>query len=80
MLASMQSCALITVSGQNGDSGGLGATPKAAEFGNNFTLVGSIFVPNGTLSFKNNLIATGAFLGKWVSIGNNATLTLESGW
>jgi Concanavalin A-like lectin/glucanases superfamily/Bacterial TSP3 repeat len=70
----------IFVTGQNGDSGELGATPFAADFGNNLTFDASIFVPNGTLSIKNNLKATGALIGKWVEIGNNASLTLQSGW
>lgn len=68
------------VTGQNGNTGDLGATPAAAEFGNNDTLVASVFVPNGTLSMGKDTQASGAFLGKWVTIGNNTTLTLDSGW
>ena len=33
--------------------------------------------------FTSSLLArmgTGALIGKWVTIGNNAALTLESGW
>ena len=70
----------IVVTGQNGDTGELGSTPQAAAFGNNLTLVASLFVPNGALSINNNGKLTGALIGKWVSIGNNATLTLGSGW
>jgi hypothetical protein len=68
------------VTGQNGDTGDLGATPAAAAFGNNDILAASIFVPNGTLNIGKDTQASGAFLGKWVTIGNNTTLTLDSGW
>jgi hypothetical protein len=68
------------VTGQNGDTGDLGATPAAAEFGNNDIIAASIYVPNGTLNIGNDTQASGAFLGKWVSVGNNTTLTLDSGW
>jgi hypothetical protein len=70
----------ILVTGQNGNDGSLGTTPLAVEFGNYSTLAASVFVPNGTLSIDNDTNASGAFLGKWVMVGNNTTLTLDSGW
>jgi hypothetical protein len=70
----------IFVTGQNGDDGSLGATPPAAEFGNYAILAASVFVPNGTLVVDNNVTATGAFLGKWVTASKNTIFTLDSGW
>ena len=70
----------LIVTGQNGDDGSLAATPVAVEFNNNYTITASVYAPNGTLEIKNNGNATGAFIGKWVTIGNNATFALDSGW
>ena len=70
----------MIVTGQNGDDGSLGATPVAVQFGNNNKTTANVYAPNGTLALQNNVICTGAFIGRWVSVGNNASLTLESGW
>lgn len=68
----------IFVTGINGNNGNIGVTPKAAEFGAQNTIGANIYVPNGTLWLKQNAVASGAFLGKWVVIGESAQLTLDS--
>ena len=71
---------LIYVTGQNGNNGNLGSTPKAAQIGTDNTLTASIYAPNGTLLVKQNSVVRGALLGKWVNVGVGVSLTLESGW
>ena len=68
------------VTGQNGNTGAIEETPAAVNFGNNTTITASVYAPNGTLNIGQNAHATGAFLARWVTIANNVTLTLESGW
>ncbi|MGE0131245.1 MAG: RCC1 domain-containing protein [Blastocatellales bacterium] len=69
---------VIYVAGQNGQSGELGATPKAAVFGQLSTLKANVVVPNGTLLLRQRTEATGAFFGKWAQAGQQVKLTLES--
>ena len=69
---------VIYVAGQNGQSGTLGADPKAAVFGQITTLKANVVVPNGTLLLRQRTEATGAFFGKWVQAGQQVKLTLES--
>jgi hypothetical protein len=69
---------VIYVAGQNGQSGTLGADPKAAVFGQLSTLKANVVVPNGTLLLRQRTEATGAFFGKWVQAGQQVKLTLES--
>lgn len=71
---------VIYVTGQNGNTGNIGATPKAAKFGINSTVIANVYVPNGTLWLRQGSEATGAFLAKWVIVGLSATVTHESGW
>lgn len=71
---------MIYVNGVNGTSGAINATPYAAVFGNNTTLTANVFVPNGTLQISHFSRATGAFIGKWVRIGEGVELALESGY
>jgi RHS repeat-associated protein len=71
---------LIYVTGINGGTGGLGATPKAAKFGIATTVQANVYVPNGTLWLRQNGQFTGAFLGKWVILGIGATAEHLSQW
>ncbi|RME44663.1 MAG: PKD domain-containing protein [Chloroflexi bacterium] len=71
---------LIYVTGQNGRSGRLGATPKAAKFGMRSTVIANIYVPNGTLWLRQKTRATGAFLGRWVVVGRNVEVKWQSGF
>jgi hypothetical protein len=70
----------IYVLGVNGNNGNLNTSPKAAQFGLNNSIYANVFVPNGTLYIRQNSEATGSFFGKWVVIGQNVTLTQDSGW
>ncbi len=69
---------IFYVTGVNGSSGNIGATPKAAQFGTGTVMEANVYVPNGTLFIKANSIATGSFIGKWVTIGEDVNLTLDS--
>jgi len=71
---------VIYILGTNGKNGYLGASPKAAVLGLDSKIFANIYVPNGTLHIRHGSEATGAFLGKWVLIGNDVTLILGSGW
>lgn len=71
---------LIIVTGINGTTGAIGATPKAIDIGQNNTLVANVYAPNGTLNLKQGTVATGAFLARWVDVGPNVELTLASGY
>lgn len=68
----------IFVTGINGGSGNLGATPKAAQFGQNSIVQANIYAPNGTLILQQGATGVGAFLGKWVVMGENVELTKDS--
>ncbi len=70
----------IIVTGINGNTGNIGATPKAATFGVQSSVIANVHVPNGTLQLHQGTTGIGAFLGKWVIVGNNAELTLDSGF
>ena len=71
---------VIYVNGINGGTGNLGATPKAAKFGIGTIVQANVYVPNGTLWLRQNGQFTGAFLGKWVTLGIGATATHLSQW
>ncbi len=66
--------------GINGTTGAIDATPEAARFGVGSTVRANVYAPNGLLRVWENSTATGAFLGKWVRIGKNSTVTLEDGF
>ncbi|MFN8440638.1 MAG: LamG-like jellyroll fold domain-containing protein [Caldilineaceae bacterium] len=66
------------VAGRNGTNGGLSETPKAVSIGQNSTLKLNLLAPNGTVQMDQTIVATGAFMGRWVSWGQNSTLTLAS--
>ena len=69
----------IYVNGSNGNTGNLGATPKAAQIGYTNTLRANIYAPNGTVWIKQGTVAEGAFIGRDVKIGKNVQVTLNSG-
>jgi hypothetical protein len=68
----------IYVNGINGNTGNLGASPKAAKIGKNNILHANIYAPNGTLLVKQNSSATGALIGKDVIVGYNLEVTLAT--
>ena len=71
----------IEVSGINGTTGTLTATPPAAGFGTGNTVTALMLVPNGTLSFGTGAVAKGAFLGRDVDIGGSgAQFTFQDGF
>lgn len=71
---------VIHVLGINGNTGKLGATPKAAKFGIGTSILANVYVPEGTLWLRQNGQFTGSFLGRWVILGIGASAELESGW
>lgn len=66
------------VAGINGNSGNLGATPKAAKLGIGTVVEANFYVPNGTLHIRQNALVTGAFLGRDVQVGLGAQVSLDS--
>ncbi len=71
---------VVYITGINGNNGNLGATPKAAKFGVQNIIEANVYVENGTLLLKQNTVATGAFLGKWVIGGVSTEFTHDSGF
>jgi hypothetical protein len=67
----------IIVTGINGSTGALDATPKTIEFGLQNTIAATVSAPNGTLWVKGG-VASGAFLGRWVIIGEQVRVTHAS--
>ena len=78
----------IIVLGQNGRNGnpstslraGPNAEHRAAKFGERNKVIANVYVPNGTLWLKEKTDAEGAFIAKWVVVGEDVELTLASGW
>ena len=78
----------IIVLGQNGRNGnpstslraGPNAEPRAAKFGERNKVIANVYVPNGTLWLREKTDATGAFIARWVVVGEDVELTLASGW
>jgi hypothetical protein len=54
----------LEVSGTNGTTGAITATPKAAAFGTGNTVRALVLLPNGTLFADTGFAGTGAFLGR----------------
>ena len=69
---------VIYVNDINGDNGNIGATPKAADFGMNTVLHANVYAVNGTLHVRGGSEVIGALLGRWVDVGSNVTLELDS--
>jgi len=71
----------IEVSGINGTSGALGATPPAASVGTGATLTALVLVPNGTLVAGTGISATGAFMARDLDIGGAGShITFQDGF
>ena len=66
----------ISVSGSDGAN----QSPPAASIGANTQIVSLLNVPHGTIAFGNNVQATGAFVGFYISAGTNVTLAFQSGF
>lgn len=64
----------LTVLGVNGNTGKVGATPKAAKFGIGSTVSAVVWVPNGTAWLRQNAQGQGQFLGRWVTVGIGVTV------
>ena len=71
---------IVYVEGINGNSGNVGATPKAAKVGLAATFQGNLYAQNGTVYLRQNSQCTGSFIGKWAIVGIGADLFLQSGW
>ena len=56
-----------------GGSNVLGATPNAANIGQNTDFFGNVYGPNGTLNLDKGIIATGAFFGQDVNVNQPST-------
>ncbi|MGO9835901.1 MAG: protease pro-enzyme activation domain-containing protein [Polyangiaceae bacterium] len=66
----------ISASGNDGTNG----VPPAASIGANTQIIALLNVPQGTLSFANNVQATGAFGGFFIAAGNDVTLNFQTGF
>ena len=71
---------LLLVTGVNGTTGALDATPKAADLGKQSTVRAKLYIPHGTLRLDKESQVTGALLAKWVAIGKQGQLTFEGGF
>ena len=65
---------VIQIAGTDGQSGP-GNQPRAAAFDQNVTVAAYIMAPNGMINFRQNVNATGVFIGKWVLAEQNAKVT-----
>jgi len=71
----------IEVSGINGTTGALGATPPAAKLGSGANVTTLLLVPNGTLVAGTAINATGAFMARDLDIsGAGARVTFQDGF
>ena len=70
----------IIVLGQNGRNGNISAEPRAAKFGERNKVIANVYAPNGTLLLREKTEATGAFIAKWVVVGEDVELRLVGGW
>ncbi len=71
---------LIIGTGINGTTGSIDDTPEAVKFGEGSKVRAKVYAPNGLLRFRAESRATGAFVGKWVRMGNHSTIALEGGF
>ena len=65
---------VIHIAGTDGQSGP-GNQPRAAAFDQNVVVTAYVVAPNGMINFRQNVNATGAFIGKWVLAEQNAKVT-----
>ncbi|MCA9501015.1 MAG: hypothetical protein KC588_17605, partial [Nitrospira sp.] len=71
---------LIIGIGINGTTGAIDDTPEAVKFGEGSKVRAKVYAPNGLLRVRAESRATGAFVGKWVRMGNYSLITLEGGF
>ncbi|WP_342348104.1 PKD domain-containing protein [uncultured Nitrospira sp.] len=71
---------LIISTGINGRTGSIDDTPEAVKFGEGSKVRAKVYAPKGLLRVKAESRATGAFVGKWVRMGNHTTIALEGGF
>lgn len=71
---------VIIGTGINGTTGAIDDAPEAVQFGEESTVRAKVYAPNGLLRVKAESIVTGAFVGKWVRMGNDSMITLEGGF
>ena len=62
------------VAGSNGQSGP-GNQPRSVALDQNATISAYVVAPNGMINFRQNVVATGAFVGKWVLAEQNSAVT-----
>ena len=65
---------VIQIAGTDGQSGP-GNQPRAAAFDQNVVVTAYVVAPNGMINFRQNVNATGVFIGKWVLAEQNAKVT-----
>jgi hypothetical protein len=70
----------LEINGLNGSNGTLGASPKAAAFGNDTVVRALLLVPNGTLQTGQRTNATGALFGRDVYVNLDAVVSFEDGF
>ena len=68
---------IIHVAGTDGQSNP-GNFPKAATLEQNVTVSAYVLAPNGLLNLRQNGVATGTFIGKWVLVEQNSKVTRPS--
>ncbi|MCA9420985.1 MAG: hypothetical protein KC592_08205, partial [Nitrospira sp.] len=71
---------VIIGTGMNGTTGSIDDTPEAIKFGEESMVRANVYAPNGLLRVKAESKATGAFVAKWVRMGNHSTIALEGGF
>ena len=70
----------IEVSGINGTSGALNATPAAAAFTTGAQITALVLVPSGTLALGTGARATGAFAARDFDSGTGASVSFQDGF
>ncbi len=66
---------IFFVEGDNGSNGNVWSLPAVATIGQKSEVLADFYVPNGTLSFRQNSEARGIFIAKWVCIGQESVIT-----
>ncbi len=56
-----------------------GSVPRTAKFGQSNTVTAHLYVSNGTIWLKKDTVASGAFFGKNVIVGQNTDVSEETG-
>ena len=71
----------VEVSGINGTTGAITATPKSVAFSSGGSLTCLMLAPNGTLQFATGMVAKGAFMAKDVdAAGSGAQIVFQDGF